>query len=200
MHCQANIKFFIVIWTTVLRTKTERRNKRIFLKRQLVSYSIACDTTEQSPSCQASSYWSSQEILSIYGTNIYIIVFTFSFHLILTWARSIHFTPWFFSLKIHFNIIFPFAPRSSKYTLSHRFLYQTSIGTFSLKSMCSVPFILPDLITQTVIGEDYNLWSSSLCILIRSKYRPNYHISDTLSLLSSINYVMTDNITKFYVF
>jgi len=170
------INIFTVVLTTILRTKTERRNMRTILNIQRVSHPVACDSTEQSPSWQAMSYWNCQGILLIYGTRIYLTLFTSSFHLFLFWARSIQSTPLSFSLKIWFNIIFPFAPISSKCPLSLRVLYQTPLCTFSLTPMCPAPSILPDLITQTVIGEDYNLWSSSLYTLIKSKCLPRCSI------------------------
>jgi hypothetical protein len=155
--------------TTIKRTRT-------VLKRQLVSYPVTCDSTEQIPSWQVNSYWTSPGILRIYGTRIHTTLFKSSFRLLLSETRTIQSTPLSFSLKIRFNIIFPFAPRSTKCPLSLRFLYQTLVRTFSLKSMCPPPSILPDLIIQTVILEEYNLWNSSLCILIRSKHLLSYPI------------------------
>ena len=42
-------------------------------------------------------------------------------------------------LKIHFDIIFPFTPRSSKWSLSIRSPHQNPVGTFSVPHTCHMP-------------------------------------------------------------
>ena len=68
-------------------------------------------------------------------------------------------------LKIHLNIILPYMPGSSKWSLSLRFPYQNPVHTFPLPHTCYMPahLILLDLINQTILNEGYRSLSSSLC-------------------------------------
>ena len=70
-------------------------------------------------------------------------------------------------------------------------------------------FFLTDLIGQTEFGEDYSLWSSSLCIFFYFRVDPfllgentflDILFSNTLNQFSPNNYVMTINTTSLYVF
>jgi hypothetical protein len=115
------IIFFMVIWTTVWRTKNWEKKWANCSKK-----AVACDSTEQ-----ANSYWTIQGIIRIYETSLYITVFTSSFHSFLSWARSIQPKLLSFSLKIHFSIIFPFAPWSSKCPLPQVSLTNLSTYFFS---------------------------------------------------------------------
>jgi len=99
-------------------------------------------------------------------------------------------------LKIHLNIILPFAPRSPKWPLSSRFHHQNPVYTSPLSSIratCPTHFILLDLITGTILGEEYRSLSSSLCSCLHTPVTvyllgPNILLStlfsDTLSLRS----------------
>jgi len=68
------------------------------------------------------------------------------------------------------NIIIPSMPESSKWSLSLRFPHQNHVYTTSLPIHATHPahLILLDLITQTILIEEYKLLSSSLCSFLHS--------------------------------
>ena len=109
-------------------------------------------------------------------------------------------------LKIHFNIILPSMPGSSKWSLSHRFTHKNPVYT-SLPHTCYIPcpFILLNLIPRIKFGEEYRSLSSSLCTFLHSPITlfllgPNILLntifSNTLSLRSSLN--MSDQVSHPY--
>ena len=80
-------------------------------------------------------------------------------------SRSCFPLPPFLFLRVHFNINLPYMPRFSKRYLSIRFWHKKYLCTFPLLCMChmSHPSHSSWLITQVTSGEEYRLWSSSLC-------------------------------------
>jgi len=100
---------------------------------------------------------------------------------ILSQINPIH-APTSHFLKVHLNIILPFTLAPSKWSLSLRFPHQNLAYTSTLPHMCYCPvhLILLDLITWTILGEEYRLLSSSLCSFLHSRYlialRPKYFL------------------------
>ena len=101
-----------------------------------------------------------------------------------------------YSLRIHFNIIFPSTPGSSRWCLSLGFFPPKlfmHILLFLMRATCPSNLILLDLFTWTVLGEKYRSLSSSLYSFLHSPVTasllgPNILLStlfpNTLSLRS----------------
>ena len=87
-------------------------------------------------------------------------------------------------LEIHPYTIHPATPRSPQWSSSLRFPHQDPIHPhFSpIRATCPAHLLLLDLITRTILGEEYKSFSSSLCSLLRylvpprSKYSPQHHV------------------------
>ena len=69
---------------------------------------------------------------AFYGILSFVTSFTRACHVSLSWARSIQSMPTFHILNIHCNIIFPFTPRTSKWSRSSWLPHQNPVCTFSL--------------------------------------------------------------------
>jgi len=99
-------------------------------------------------------------------------------------------------LKILLNIILPSMPGSSKWSLSLRFPHQTLCAPLLHTRYMPHPFHSLNLITRTILGEQYGSLSSSLCSFLHSPVTssllgPNISLStlfsNTLSLRSSLS-------------
>ena len=113
-----------------------------------------------------------KKLPTFYGNRRFITAFTSARHLSLSWARSIQTMPPFHFLKIHLNIILPYTPGSSKWSLSSAFpikiLYMPLLS--HKHATCSAQLILLDLITWTILSEQYRLLSFSLYCFLHSLF------------------------------
>ena len=106
-------------------------------------------------------------------------------------------TPSYF-LKMYFNVILPFIPGSSKWSLSLRFSHQKPVFTLPLPicKTCPAHLILLDMMAQIIYNDKYRSWSPSLCSYLHSPVTslflgPNIFLSilfsHTLGLFFSLN-------------
>ena len=121
---------------------------------------------------------------AIYGTRRFITAITSTHHLSVFSARSIQSMPPTHFLKIHFNVLIPSTPRSTKWSASLRSHHQNTAPLLSpTRTTCLADLILPDLITRTIVGEKYRALSPSLCGLL--------HCPVTSSLVGTNTFLRT---------
>ena len=98
----------------------------------LLNYSM-----EQSPSREANRFLASQEIFRIlWNQEVHCRIHKCPPYVpVLSQLDTVH-APTFHLLKIHFNIILPYMPGSSKWSLSLRFTHQNPVYTCPLLHTC----------------------------------------------------------------
>ena len=129
-----------------------------------------------------------------YGNRRYITAFTSTGHLPLSWAISIHsmlphptHLRHILILSSHRRLGLPCDLFPSEFPAT--FLYTTLLSP--IRATCPADLILVDLITRTILGEQYRSLSSSLCSFLHSPVTlsllgPNI-LLNTLSLRSSLS-------------
>jgi len=184
----------------------------------LLTY-LLTHSMEQIPSWEATRFSASQEISCIlWNPKVHCRSHKCPPHVpILNQIDPVH-APTSHFLKIHLNIIFPSMLGASKWSHSFRFPHQNPVYTSLLPHTRYMPryFILLDLITRTMLEEEYRSLSPLLCSFLHSPVTasllgPNIILntlfSNTLSLRSSLNvsdqvshpYTTTGNIIVLYI-
>ena len=141
------------------------------------------------------------------GTRSFITAFTSARHLSLSWVTSIQSMPSYPTAWSFILILCYYLGLSSKWSLSLSFPTKTMYThqLSPIRAKCPAHLILLDLITRTILSEEYRSLSSSLCSflhspVISSLLDPNILFStlfsNTLSLRSSL--IVGDQVSRPY--
>ena len=110
------------------------------------------------------------------GTQRFIVTFTSALHLPLSWASSIqsippHPTSWrsILILSSHLHLGLPSGLCPLGFPTKTLYMPLPS----PIRATCSAYLILLDLITRTILGEEYRPLSSSLCSFLHSPVNPS---------------------------
>jgi hypothetical protein len=96
------------------------------------------NSVEQSPSWEVIANQLVKNFPVFNETRRFITAFTTACYLSLSWARSIQSTPLSYFLKVHFNIILPPSPKSSKLRLCFRLPHQNPLCTSPICQTCHI--------------------------------------------------------------
>jgi hypothetical protein len=164
----------------------------------------------QSPFWEAYSRSACQRFPSVYGTPMFITVFTKSrlWFAILIQINPVHILS-FYLLKIQITIL-AFTSRSSEWTLSFRFHNQNHIRISRLltRATCPARLIFLDLITVIIFGMKYQWWNSILWNILETHVTSCFlginillrtMSSDNLNLFISLKQETTGKISLYIV-
>ena len=131
---------------------------------------------------------------TFYGSRRFITTLTIARHLSLSWASSIqssppHRTSWRSILLLTSHLRLGLPSDLVPAVISTKYLYTSLLSP--IPSTCPAHFILLNLITRKILGEQYRSWSSSFCSFLHSPLAssllgPNI-LLNTLSLRPSLN-------------
>jgi len=147
-----------------------------WLRTYLITYLLTYSTV-QSPSWEANWFVASQVITRISrNPKVHYLTYKRPPPVSILGQPNPLYIPTFHFLEIHPNIIHPPRPRSPQWFLSLRFPHQDPIHPLTppIHATCPWNLIFLDFITRTLLGEEYRLFSSSLCNLLHSPVTHDY--------------------------